>query len=54
MSKKEEKANDIERIVLSRSNSAENAKVEQNLAKVADLIVTNYEEFLKTTKPFSL
>ena len=54
MSKKEEKADDIERIVVSRGNTQEHAKVEQNLAKVANLIATNYEEFLKTTKPFSL
>jgi hypothetical protein len=54
MSKREEKADDIERIVVSCSNSTENAKVEQNLVKVANLIATNYDAFLKTTKPFSL
>lgn len=44
----------IERIVVSRNNTEDGQKVANRLAKVADLIATDYEAFLKTTKPFSL
>ena len=54
MTKKEEKADDIERIVMSSNTSPESAKAKKGLEQVAHLISTNYDEFLKRTKPFSL